>query len=306
MKEEISLQFNSAAKNIPKEDGYAYLKAAEKGDLAGVKAFVEKYGKQAIDVRDRDWSPRNEPLWKTNQKTALRIASWEKHTDIVKYLIENGADVNAPDKRGYTPLMVSHDPEMAVLLLDAGAKIDQKRNDGGTALMWPTTAEMIKFLVSRGANVEARNKEGETALMLAAEGNRAGGYATVAGNLNAFLDAGADPNARDHQGRTALMHAATHAVYHSGSIDEDEVFLDRIKLLIERGADPELRDSNGDTAEMIARRHRPELDGNLEQQKEVGDFLAEEVARRHAKVRELFIDGGSQAIAVMKPLQLKK
>lgn len=281
-----------------------FLDDAKMGHLAGVIAFVEEYGAIGLEVRDRDWSPRNEPVWKTDEKTALMHAVWEQHRDVAEYLIAQGANVNARDKRGTSSLMLSHDPVMAGMLLDAGAKIDQKDLDGRTALMRPSTPEKIRLLISRGANLEARDEQGQTALMTAARGNRASGYATVAGSLNALLDGGADPNARDNKGWTALMHAASHAIYYPDS--EDEFLIDHVRLLIARGADPELCDNAGNTAQSIAWPRRPGLDGNIEQQQEVAARLASEIAARKEKMLALFIEGAAQDIPVMKPLQFRK
>lgn len=36
--------------------------------------------------------------------TALHFAAWHGHTDVVKMLVEKGADVNAVDEKGFSPL----------------------------------------------------------------------------------------------------------------------------------------------------------------------------------------------------------
>jgi hypothetical protein len=313
MGEYRSQKFNEAAKGIPRGEGYAFLKAAETGDLNGVKAFVEKYGKAAIDVRDRDWSPRNEPLWKTEQETALRIASWQKHTDIAGYLIAQGADVNAPCVYGYTPLMVSHEPGMAGLLLDTGAKIEQKDHEGGTALMWPTTVEMITFLHSRGANIEQRDNEGKTALIRVAEGHYARGDATAEGNMAALLACGADINAQDNKGRTALMNAASRAAF-------EEESLNIVEFLLKANANPHVKDKQGNTAAMLALGPLEPMDPNkldvarlaMEKpdeklQKRLGALLNRTCTDQLETIDKAFVEkGASKKVGVMKPLQLKK
>ena len=43
--------------------------------------------------------------WKDqNGKTLLHYAAWKGHKEIAELLIANGANVNAKDKDGYTPL----------------------------------------------------------------------------------------------------------------------------------------------------------------------------------------------------------
>ena len=64
------------------------------------------------------------------------------NTEVVKYLIVRGADVNASDSNGETPLML--------------------------AARWDNT-EIAQLLIGAGANVNASNVYGETALMIAKE-----------------------------------------------------------------------------------------------------------------------------------------
>ncbi|MEZ0226260.1 MAG: ankyrin repeat domain-containing protein [Alphaproteobacteria bacterium] len=308
--------FNKASRKtnpVPKEEGYAFLRAAEKGDFAGVKTFVEKYGRTGIDMRDRDWSPKNEALWKTDQGTALWQAASEGHQEIVEYLIAQGADVNAPDKYGYTPLMVSCKEGLAGLLLDAGAKIEQKDNHGGTVLMWPLRAGMITFLVSRGANMEARDEDGKTALIRVAEGHYARGHATAEGNMEELIKAGADINAQDDKGRTALMNAASRAAF-------EEESLNIVEFLLKHNANPHVKDKQGNTAAMlalgplepmepgkvdIARLAMEKADEKL--QKRLGALLNHTCTDQLDKIDKAFVEKGTaEKVGVMKPLQLRK
>jgi ankyrin repeat protein len=67
--------------------------------------------------------------------TALHVSAWRSRPNVVKLLIERGADVNAPDGRGRSPLALSvracvdsywrdrRTPESVKALLDAGASV---------------------------------------------------------------------------------------------------------------------------------------------------------------------------------------
>ena len=81
----------------------------------------------------RGASPRNA------QTEALFRATIEGNTDMVKSLVSSpGADVNATNERGSTPLLEAarygHD-DICRVLIAAGANLKAKDNDGKTALM---------------------------------------------------------------------------------------------------------------------------------------------------------------------------
>lgn len=69
--------------------------------------------------------------------TTLATAVMYRQTDIVKLLMEKGADVNKANPDGNTPLHVATfvaDEEIVALLIDKGAKIDAKNKKGETPL----------------------------------------------------------------------------------------------------------------------------------------------------------------------------
>src|SRR6187551_3106644 len=81
----------------------------------------------------RGAAPRNA------QTEALFRATIEGNSDMVKSLVSSpGADVNATNERGSTPLLEAarygHD-DICRVLIAAGANIKAKDNDGKTALM---------------------------------------------------------------------------------------------------------------------------------------------------------------------------
>jgi len=161
-------------------------------------------------------------------------ASWSGRTEIVKLLISNGADVNAKDSTGYTPLMYaiwSEKTETAKLLINNGADVNAKDSTGYTPLMyaiWSEKTEMAKLLISNGADVNAKDSTGYTPLLLA----------SCSGNLdiaNLLIDMGANINVRGNDKSSPLLQASA-ANYHKLSI-----------LLINKGADVNAQNASGAT-----------------------------------------------------------
>ncbi len=72
------------------------------GNLEGVRTLLDL----GVSV-DTLW-PDGDPYWElTRNSTALHVAAWRAHHDIVRELIARGAHVNATDPRGRTPLQLA-------------------------------------------------------------------------------------------------------------------------------------------------------------------------------------------------------
>ncbi len=186
-------------------------RAAEAGDLAKVKALVE--GDPAL-VKAKD----------ENGRTPLHWAARGGHFEVLQYLVDRGADLNAIDNNGIAPLHSlarSGQTEAARLLIDKGADIDIKDPVKLTPLNMAAESgleAMVKLLIEKGANIENKHAYGRTPLV---------GAARERGNINVIrmlLDAGADVNSSDNWGATALDLAAWRG------------FEEVVNLLLERGA----------------------------------------------------------------------
>nr|NGX63662.1 Phosphocholine transferase AnkX [Candidatus Anoxychlamydiales bacterium] len=107
-------------------------------------------------------------------QTALIRAVLKGHLVIVKYLIENGADLNEKSNIGKTALMYAAycgNLEIVRYLKENRADLNAKNNKGGTALTYTALKNYIiitKYLKENGADLNAKNNRGETTLMLAA------------------------------------------------------------------------------------------------------------------------------------------
>jgi len=152
-------------------------------------------------------------------------AAMQGNAELVRELINSGANVNAAQADGATALQwaaYNSDEELAKFLLDHGADLNMGNRNGSTPLWLAARrgdTDMIEVLLAGGADANEELPLGRRPLMLAA---RSGVVEAVA----ALLDAGADPNAAEaERGTTALMQAA------------DQGHADVAKVLIEHGAD---------------------------------------------------------------------
>jgi ankyrin repeat protein len=103
----------------------------------------------------------------------LFAAAQSGDPNIVSVLLSNGANVNARDANGLTPLIVaSYQGSWPMIneLLKKGADVNLRSNIGKTALMVATQnghEPVVKLLIEKGANVNVESDRNETALMLA-------------------------------------------------------------------------------------------------------------------------------------------
>lgn len=163
---------------------------------------------------------------------------------MARRLLEAGADVNAMNREGVTPLMraVSEmNTALIEFLLEQGADADVLTPNGQSLLNLVANAfhdrfvdpgdyaKVVANLATEMENVDRQCENDMTPLMWAAAANNVPA-------VEALLDAGADFEARSGDGRTPLMWAA--------SARAEDV----MELLLERGTDPSIEDRQGRTA----------------------------------------------------------
>ena len=169
--------------------------AAQKGDLAGVKACIEK-DPDALNAKDE------------SGRTPLHWACRGNYPELVAYLVEKGADVNALDNNRIAPLhslAARNLGQAAALLIEKGADVNCQDYDNQTPLHHAAASGHVRIsalLVEHGAALEIKDNWGRTPLLLCA---RERGGARLASLL---VEAGAEVNARDKYGATSLHLAA--------------------------------------------------------------------------------------------------
>jgi len=124
--------------------------------------------------------------------------------NLAKLLIEKGADVNAKDNKGKTPLMHAIGVDFVKLLIEKGADVNAKDNNGKTPLMHAIIknfSEKAIFLIDKGANVNAKDNNGKTPLIH----SMSSWYSCS--DIHYLIEKGADVNASDSDGKTPLTYA---------------------------------------------------------------------------------------------------
>ncbi len=129
-------------------------------------------------------------------------------TDMIDPLLKAGADINAYDDRGFTPLILAaYNGQLSTVdaLIAKGANACRPdRDQGNTAQMgvaFKGEDAIATRLLKAGCDVNARNNAGQTALMMASLFNRTR-------QVDMLLAAGADRTIQDAAGRSASSVAA--------------------------------------------------------------------------------------------------
>lgn len=121
--------------------------AVERGDINTVKELIAEGAK--TDVKEGVYA-----------QTALHAAARNGRSDIIRILLDAGADVNSRDYWGDTALEYAAykgSIESVKLLLDNGADVNSKDNHGKTPLIAAAEGyhtDIIKLLIDKGAHLE--------------------------------------------------------------------------------------------------------------------------------------------------------
>ncbi|HIV98847.1 MAG TPA: ankyrin repeat domain-containing protein [Candidatus Ornithospirochaeta avicola] len=143
-------------------------------------------------------------------KKLLTLAITATKAREIKDIIDQGADVNAHNEWGLTPVMLAaqynHSVVVLNALIQAGADIHEaepkyRSNSLHLAANSSKNPKVIEALLAAGANIDARNYLGETALIMAVNSNPETKITTQ------LIKSGADVNACDYQGHSVLDYA---------------------------------------------------------------------------------------------------
>lgn len=116
------------------------------------------------------------------KETPLHIAVRYGHKEVAELLLNEGANINALERRKWTPLhtaVKNGKMEVAELLLDRGANVNAVDNLDMTPLHFAlkyNREELVRLLLDRGANLNAVDKKGRTPLSIVASDDYKIGY----------------------------------------------------------------------------------------------------------------------------------
>jgi ankyrin repeat protein len=262
--------------------------AVETDDIHTAKLLIEKGANVNVTYRYNNGKPVKVFRPKeggvveeeVSDDTLIMFASRKGNVEMIKLLIESGADINARTSKGKTALMEAAygDKADAVdTLIVMGADINIRDDENRTALIYAArrgTLETIQVLLGKG--IIFTNEDKNRAFIEAVHW-----YSDVLKNekLNSinkikfFLESGANVNGQDETGSTALMYAAERCL-----IDFSQMFIDQgasistadnkgktvlmraiggynsdiVKMILAKGVDVNTRDNEGLTALMWA------------------------------------------------------
>ncbi len=156
---------------------HVLLGAIRRGDLA------------LLESQLREGTPPN--VHTAEGTTPLMLAALYGTPEMVKLLLDHGADPNAVDKRGASALLFAvGDARKVEALLARGANVNARTSTGNTPLIaaaaYTDNLGVVKLLLDKGADLQSVNENNVSALAAAV-------YASDAKSVKFFLDQGCKP-----------------------------------------------------------------------------------------------------------------
>jgi len=133
-------------------DSYNFLKAVRERDGDKATQLLNEPGSTIVNTKDI-----------TSGESALHIVTQRRDLTWLGFLLQRGANPDARDKNGLTPLMLATTlrfADGAEALLARKAKVDEANNSGETALIRAVQQRdlaMVRLLLKAGANPDKQD-----------------------------------------------------------------------------------------------------------------------------------------------------
>jgi ankyrin repeat protein len=230
-------------------------------------------GKTLFPVKLKRGRPKLDLIEKTKRRKINRLfhAVFLGDIKIVEKILDEGIDVNITNKDGITPLITAVKngyTNIVKLLIEKGANVNVKDNNGDPIILLATSSnnigvDILRLLIENGANVNVTSNDEyfRTPLTSALSGHRKEMAELLINNgadielasmndsrplqyavlfdidiVDLLIKKGVDVNKFDYYGWTALMKAS-----HFGKKDI-------VYLLLQNGAEINIKNKHGDTA----------------------------------------------------------
>lgn len=245
-------------------DGFSFLHIAASSKYPQtVQFFIDK----GLNIEEKTSLHKGTPL--------MIAAESSSNVEVLKVLVEAGADINTKADDGKTLIIVAGghnpNPQVTEYLLSLGCDFEERDSQGFTALLygalWQSNPEVLDLLVQAGADCYAKTNEGKTMLHLAAANTNS---CIVDYVLNVCNTSHFNTSQPDRLGQTALQTVLLygnncksvrmfldkmkeeHLMY--ASMNENEEILEE---LIQAGYDVNTTDSDGKSVMMMVARNNP-------------------------------------------------
>ncbi|KAK0067730.1 ankyrin repeat protein [Biomphalaria pfeifferi] len=180
-----------------------------------------------------------------NGDTPLFHACAKNSLGIINYLLTNGAKINAQNNFGKTPIFVAVEKkqlELVNVLLEHGADInicDEAKDTLVSKAIKCQSSDIVTLLLNRGADTNAITKDGDTILTLLLKTLKNSFEREKGENIfKSSLQQTVDINRKDVHGNTALIIACK----------PEYTWLGAARLLLEQGADVNIINDRNESA----------------------------------------------------------
>jgi ankyrin repeat protein len=125
---------------------------------------MQLFIKNGVDINCRDENGNSALINATYSEIDL-IDENSKIEPIVEFLLDNGAEVNVVNARGYSPIknvIIMGDLELLKLLISNGGEYQSLDSDGNSLLFYSKDIEIIEYLVSLGIDINSTTENGQS------------------------------------------------------------------------------------------------------------------------------------------------